>query len=53
VWLPSVDGSLRYGPPSAGGATPNVSVDADTWLDAIDFAFMLSAEARKGRSSLW
>jgi len=49
VWLPSVDGSLRYGPPSAGGATPNVAVTADTWLGAIDFAFMLSAEARKGR----
>jgi hypothetical protein len=49
VWLPSVDGSLRFGPPAAGGASPNVSVTADTWLGAIDFAFMLSAEARRGR----
>jgi len=49
LWLPSVSGNLRYGPPSAGGATPNVSVDADTLLGSIDFAFMLSGEARKGR----
>jgi len=49
VWLPSVEGSLRYGPPAAGGASPNVDITADTWLGAIDFAFMLSAEARKGR----
>ncbi|HEV3009932.1 MAG TPA: hypothetical protein VGX52_12930 [Burkholderiales bacterium] len=49
LWLPGVDGTLRYGPPSAGGATPNVSVDADTLLGSLEFAFMLSGEARKGR----
>lgn len=49
VWLPSVDGSLRYGPPATGDASPNVDITADTWLGAIDFAFMIAAEARKGR----
>jgi hypothetical protein len=49
LWLPSMDGTLRYGPPAAGGASPNVSVDADTLLGALDMAFMLAAEARKGR----
>jgi len=49
LWLPGMDGTLRYGPPSAGGASPNVSVDADTLLGALDMAFMLAAEARKGR----
>jgi hypothetical protein len=49
LWLPSMDGTLRYGPPAAGGASPNVSVDADTLLGALDMAFMLTAEARKGR----
>jgi len=49
LWLPGVDGSLRYGPPAAGGASPNVSVDSDTFLGSLDFAFMLSGEARKGR----
>ena len=49
LWLPSMDGTLRYGPPAAGGASPNVSVDADTLLGALDMAFMIAAEARKGR----
>jgi opacity protein-like surface antigen len=48
-WLPSVDGELNYGRPSAGGASANVSVDADTLLDNLDFAFMVAGEARKGR----
>ncbi len=49
LWLPSLDGTLRYGPPAAGGASPNVSVDADTLLAALDMAFMITGEARKGR----
>ena len=38
LWLPSLDGTLRYGPPSAGGATPKVSIDSDTLLSDLDFA---------------
>jgi hypothetical protein len=49
LWLPSVDGKLRYGPPPPGGGTANVSIDADTLLDNLDFAFMITGEARKGR----
>jgi opacity protein-like surface antigen len=49
LWLPSVDGKLRYGPPPVNGGTANVSVDADTLLDNLDFAFMITGEARKGR----
>jgi hypothetical protein len=49
LWLPSVDGKLRYGPPPVNGGSANVSVDADTLLDNLDFAFMIYGEARKGR----
>src|SRR5512145_125859 len=49
LWLPSVDGKLRFGPPPVNGGTANVSVDADTLLDNLDFAFMINGEARKGR----
>jgi opacity protein-like surface antigen len=49
LWLPSVDGKLRYGPPPAGGATANVSIDASTLLDNLDFAFMITGEARRNR----
>jgi opacity protein-like surface antigen len=49
LWLPSVDGKLNYGPPRAGDSAPKVSVDADTLLDNLDFAFMIMGQARKGR----
>jgi hypothetical protein len=49
LWLPGMDGTLRYGAPAAGGASPNVRVDADTLLGALDMAFMITGEARKGR----
>lgn len=49
LWLPSVDGKLRFGPPPANGATANVSIDASTLLDNLDFAFMITGEARRGR----
>jgi len=49
LWLPSVDGTLNYGPPPSGGGTANVTVDADTLLDNLDMAFMITGEARKGR----
>lgn len=47
VWLPSMSGTLRYGPPSTGGATPNVTLE--TLLGALDLAFMVTGEARKNR----
>jgi hypothetical protein len=49
LWLPSVDGKLRFGPPPVNGGTVNVSVDASSVLDNLDFAFMINGEARKGR----
>lgn len=49
LWLPSIDGKLNYGPPPRGGATANVSIDASTLLDNLDFAFAIAGEARKGR----
>ncbi|HEX6689957.1 MAG TPA: hypothetical protein VF110_02310 [Burkholderiales bacterium] len=52
LWFPSLDGTLRYSTPVAGGAIANVSVDADTLLGALDAAFMIAGEARKGRWSI-
>lgn len=52
LWLPSVEGNLRYGPPASGGAAPRISVDADTLIGDLDFAMMLSGEARRGRWSV-
>jgi hypothetical protein len=49
LWLPNVNGKLNYGPPPVNGATANVSIDADTLLSDLKFAFMITGEARKGR----
>ena len=49
LWVPSVDGKINYGPPQTGGGSANVSIDPDTILDNLDFAFMINGEARKGR----
>ena len=55
-WLPTVDGSFRYGRPGgAGGASSantDVNVDPAKLLEALNFAAMIAAEARHGRFSL-
>jgi hypothetical protein len=48
LWLPNIDGSLRFSvPPGAGGA-PEVEVGPNNYLQNLDFALMLAGEARKG-----
>jgi hypothetical protein len=51
-WLPSVSGNLNYSLPRDAGGGP-VSVDADKILDALEFTFMASFEARKGDWSVF
>jgi hypothetical protein len=48
-WLPSIDGSLKYGlPPEDGG---DVGVDASDILDSLNFVFMAAGEARYNKLS--
>lgn len=49
IWLPSLSGDLIY---SAPGGSPSVDVSSDALIDELNFAFMISAEARKGRWAL-
>lgn len=50
-WLPSVSGSTALPPSSgSGGVAPNV--DFSNYMDALQFAFMGSFEARKGKVGL-
>jgi len=47
LWAPSVGGTLKYDVPSGGGG--GASVDLSSYiLQNLNFALMLSAEARKG-----
>ena len=49
LWLPTVKGTINYGPPPSGGNSANVDVDSGSYLHKLDFAFMINGEARKDR----
>jgi hypothetical protein len=51
IWLPNVNGTLKYNPPPSGGA-PEVDTGPNNYLQNLSFALMLSGEARKGRWSI-
>jgi len=52
LWLPSINGTLRYGPPATNGATPTVSMDNSSVLSDLDMAFMIMGVVQKGRWSI-
>lgn len=47
LWLPSVNGTLAFEPPSGGGG-PEVGVGPNDWLEDLNGVFMISGEARQG-----
>jgi hypothetical protein len=49
VWLPGLKADVKYGPPSGGSASANVSADESDILSSLEMAFMIAGEARKGR----
>jgi len=52
LWLPSVESTLKYQLPPGSGS-PTVEVSRETLLDTLDFGFMLSGEARRGKWSIF
>ena len=52
LWLPNLNGSLSYSIPPEGEGSANVDVSNNTILENLEFAFMFTAEARKGRWAL-
>lgn len=50
-WLPTVDGS-QTGPSGGPNEIPRIDLDAESIFDALDFAFMGSAELRRGQFGL-
>ncbi len=51
AWAPTFDGRLNYALPSAGG-TATGKADADNYLSDLNFAAMITAEARYDRYSV-
>ena len=51
LWLPNVNGTLKYGIPPGATGSPEVQVGPNDYLESLDFAMMLSGEVRKNRWS--
>ena len=49
LWLPNVDGTLKYQVPSGASGSPEVKVGPNDYLENLKFAMMLSGEVRKER----
>src|SRR5262249_14895374 len=52
VWLPNVDGTLKYSPPPGQSGAPEVRVGPNDYLENLQLALMLAGEARKGKWSI-
>jgi len=48
LWLPNVDGTLKFSVPPGAGGSPSVGVGPNDYLENLDFALMLAGEARRG-----
>jgi len=53
LWLPTIDGSLKYALPPGSGGSPEISVGPTDWLDLLNAAALVSGSAKKGRLTLY
>jgi hypothetical protein len=49
LWLPNIDGTLKYQVPSGASGSPEVRVGPNDYLEALRFAMMIAGEVRKDR----
>jgi len=53
VWLPNIDGTLKYDIPPGLSGSAEVETGPNDYLENLDLAFMISGEARKSRFSVF
>jgi hypothetical protein len=53
LWLPNIDGTLKYNVPPELSGSPEVETGLNEYLENLDLAFMISGEARKSRFSVF
>ncbi len=53
LWLPNINGTLKYQIPPGAGGSPDVQVGPFDWLEALQFAMMITGEVRKGRGLIF
>jgi len=52
LWLPRIDGQLKFSPPPGGGGSPSFAVGPTDWLELLNFAALVSGSAKKGKWSI-
>jgi hypothetical protein len=52
LWLPNVNGTLKYSPPPSGNGAPQVETGPNNYLENLSAVFMISGEARNGKWSV-
>ncbi|HJY76761.1 MAG TPA: hypothetical protein VKE95_09020 [Burkholderiales bacterium] len=53
LWLPNINGTLKYSIPPGAAAGPEVDTGPNNYLENLSFALMLAGEARKGKWSVF
>jgi hypothetical protein len=53
LWLPNIDGTLKYSVPPGAGGSPEVKAGPNDYLENLNLAFMISGEVRKARFSVF
>ena len=53
LWLPNIDGTLKYNVPPGTSGRPNVKVGPNDYLENLEFAVMINGEIRKARWSVF
>lgn len=53
LWLPTIDGALKYNIPPGSGGSPEISVGPTDWLKLLNAGLLLSGNATKGRFGLY
>jgi hypothetical protein len=49
LWLPNINGTLKYSIPQGASGSPEVQVGPNDYLENLNLAFMISGEVRKDR----
>jgi hypothetical protein len=53
LWLPNINGTLKYQVPAGAAGSPEVEVGPNDYLEALRFAMMIAGEVRKDRWSVF
>jgi hypothetical protein len=53
LWLPNINGTLKYSIPQGASGSPEVKVGPNDYLEALNFAMMIAGEVRKDRWSVF